>query len=229
MRDAFRVGSPVPERYRIGPLRPYIDRLAARLFELQYAKEPARRKIRVVADLSRWLQRRRLDVGSLDDHLIARFFRGRRGYDPLRCGDVAVVGYLLEILRDLGVLAEQPQAEDGNFQHSTEIAFEQYMKGERGLSRASLLNTLPFVHRFLADCFGTGPVSLADVRPADITQFVLRYAKTMSPSRAKLLVGALRSYFRLLHVRGEVASDLSGAVPTVADWRLSSVPKSIEP
>ena len=140
MKTPFRFGYPTPERYRIGPLGPYIDRLAVRLTELQYARETARHKIRVVADLSRWLQRRRLDVGSLDDHLIARFFRGRRGYDPLRCGDVAAVGYLLEILRDLGVLAEQPQAEDGNFQHSTEIAFEQYMKEERGLSRASLLS-----------------------------------------------------------------------------------------
>src|SRR5438046_397931 len=91
MRDAFRVGSPTPKRYRIGPLGPYIDRLAVRLCELQYAREPARRKIRVVADLSRWLQRRRLDAGSLDDRLIARFFHGRRGYDPLRCGDVAAV------------------------------------------------------------------------------------------------------------------------------------------
>ena len=229
MRVAFRIGSPLPERYRIGPLRPYIDRLAARLSELQYAREPARRKIRVVADLSRWLQRRRLDVGSLDGRLIARFFRGRKGYDPLRCGDVAVVGLLLGLLRDLGVLAGQPHAEDGDLQHPTEIAFEQYLTQERGLSQATLLNTLPFVHRFLVDRFGTGPVSLADVRPADITGFVLRYAKTMSPARAKLLVGALRSYFRFLHLRGEIAADLSGAVPTVADWRLSSVPRSIEP
>lgn len=230
MRDAFRFGFPTPERYKIGPLGPYIDRLAVRLSELQYARETARHKIRVVADLSRWLDHRRLDVGSLDDRLIVRFFRGRRGYDPMRCGDMAAVGSVLQLLRDLGVLPESPQEEGGGSQHSTEIAFEQYLKQERGLSQASLFNTLPFVRRFLVDRFGAaGPISLADVHPPDITQFVLRYAKTMSPGRAKLLVGALRSYFRFLHLRGEIASDFSGAVPTVADWRLSSVPKSIEP
>jgi len=230
MREAFRTGFPLPKRYLIGPLGPYIDRLAVRLSELQYARETARHKIRLVADLSRWLERRRLDVGSLDDRLVARFFRGRRGYDPMRCGDTAVVASVLQILRDLGVLPEPPQPEGGSPQHSSEIAFEQYLKQERGLSRATLFNTLPFVRRFLVDRFGiAGPIELADVRPADITQFVLRYAKTMSPSRAKLLVGALRSYFRFLHLRGEIAADLSGAVPTVADWRLSSVPKSIEP
>ena len=230
MRHAFRIGSPTPERYRIGPLGPYIDPLAVRLSEFQYARETARHKIRVVADLSRWLERRRLDVGSLDDRLIARFFRGRRGYDPMRCGDMAAVGSVFQLLRDLGVLPEPPQEEGGSPQHFTEIAFEQYLKQERGLSQASLFNTLPFVHSFLVDRFGTaGPVSLADVHPADITQFVLRHARTISPSRAKLLVGALGSYFRFLHLRGEIAADLSGAVPTVADWRLSSLPKSIEP
>ena len=33
MRHAFRIGSPTPERYRIGPLGPYIDPLAVRLSE----------------------------------------------------------------------------------------------------------------------------------------------------------------------------------------------------
>jgi len=62
-------------------------------------------------------------------------------------------------------------------------------------------------------------VSLADIRPLDITHFDLRYARTLSPSRAKLLVGALRSYFRFLILRGEIATNLGAAVPTVADWR----------
>ena len=135
MRHAFRIGSPTPERYRIGPLGPYIDPLAVRLSEFQYARETARHKIRVVADLSRWLERRRLDVGSLDDRLIIRFFRGRRGYDPMRCGDMAAVGSVFQLLRDLGVLPEPPQEEGGSPQHFTEIAFEQYLKQERGCPR----------------------------------------------------------------------------------------------
>lgn len=229
MRGFFQ-GVPLRlERYRVGPLRPYIDRLAALLFERQYASKVARHKIRVVADLSRWLERRRLGVDSLDDRVIGRFFHRRRRYDPVRRGDMAAVGSLLELLRDLGVLPKRSRGEDGSPQHPTEISFEQYLRQERRLSPATLLNTLPFVRRFLADRFGTGPVSLADVRPPDITHFVLRYARTLSPSRAKLLVGALRSFFRFLRLRGEIATDLGAAVPAVADWRLSSVPKSIEP
>jgi len=229
MRDAFRVGSPLPKRYLIGPLRPYIDRVAAHLFERQYERETARHKIRVVADLSRWLERRRLGLDSLDERLIARFFGCRRGYDPARAGDAAAVRILVELLRDQHVLPEPQQAGGGSTQHATENSFERYLMQERCLSQATLRNTLPFVRRFLADRFGTGPVSLADIRPLDITHFVLRYARALSPSRAKLLVGALRSYFRFLFLRGEIATNLGAAVPTVADWRLSSLPKSIEP
>src|SRR5437867_13214581 len=88
MRDAFRIGSPTPKRYRIGPLRPYTDRLAVRLSELQYARQTARHNIRLVADLSRCLERRRLDVRRLDDRLLARHLSGPGGHDPSRCGDL---------------------------------------------------------------------------------------------------------------------------------------------
>ena len=227
MRDSFQVGTPTPERYRIGPLGPYVDRLAARLFERQYARETARHKIRVVTDLSRWLERRRLDAGNLDDRLIARFFHGRRGYDPVRCGDTAAVQSLLELLRELGVLPERSGG--GSPPHPIEIRFEQYLRQERRLSPATLHNTLPFVKRFLTERFGQGPVSLEEVRPSDIHHFVLGHAHSQSPGRATLMVGALRSFFRFLYLRGESVTDLAGTVPTVAAWRLSSVPKSIEP
>jgi site-specific recombinase XerD len=92
-----------------------------------------------------------------------------------------------------------------------------------------LLNTLPYVRQLLAHRFGEGPVALDALQPSDVTGFVLCTVRTMSPSRAKLLVGALRSFFRFLLLRGEIATDLTGAVPSVADWRLSSVPKGIDP
>ena len=47
----------------------------------------------------------------------------------------------------------------------------------------------------------------------------------MTPKRAQLMVSALRSFFRFLLQRGEIATDLAACVPAVADWRLSTVPK----
>ena len=39
------------------------------------------------------------------------------------------------------------------------------------------------------------------------------------------MVGALRSFFRFLRWRGDIAIDLASSVPKVADWRLSALPK----
>jgi site-specific recombinase XerD len=44
---------------------------------------------------------------------------------------------------------------------------------------------------------------------------------------AKLLGPALRALLRWLHQRGDTATCLAGCVPPVADWRLSSLPKSL--
>ena len=62
-----------------------------------------------------------------------------------------------------------------------------------------------------------------------MTRFVLEYIPTLSPKRAQLSVSALRSFFRFLYQRGELATDLAGAIPAVANWRLSQLPKSLEP
>jgi site-specific recombinase XerD len=40
---------------------------------------------------------------------------------------------------------------------------------------------------------------------------------------------AFRSFFRFLFQSGELQADLSAAVPTVADWRLSTIPKYLLP
>ena len=48
-------------------------------------------------------------------------------------------------------------------------------------------------------------------------------------ARTKLVATALRSFLRHLHQRGDLAADLSSAVLPVMHWRLSGLPKAIEP
>ncbi len=47
----------------------------------------------------------------------------------------------------------------------------------------------------------------------------------MSVRRAQLVTTAFRSFFRFLFQKGELQTNLAASVPTVADWRLSTVPK----
>src|SRR2546430_13704920 len=53
-----------------------------------------------------------------------------------------------------------------------------------------------------------------------------------SPGRnswwAKAMVTSLRAFLRFAHATGRTAVPLAGAVPAVASWRLSALPRGVE-
>jgi site-specific recombinase XerD len=83
------------------------------------------------------------------------------------------------------------------------------------------------VQEFLRGCFGRGPLRLRALGERDITRFVLRTAKRLSPRTHQTHMSILRSFFRFLLEQGEIEVDLSGVVPSAATWRLAGVPKFI--
>ena len=73
------------------------------------------------------------------------------------------------------------------------------------------------------------PLCLKALKASDISDFVLRYSPSMAVRRAQLMTTAFRSFFRFLFLKGELQADLAASVPTVANWRLSTVPKFLTP
>src|SRR5438093_1498069 len=63
--------------------------------------------------------------------------------------------------------------------------------------------------------------------PAMFVRFVQSQAPRLHPKRAKLLTTALRSFLQYVRYRGEVTLDLAGAVPVVANWSMTSLPRAI--
>ncbi len=221
MRDDLSETSFGP-RWHSGPLALYVDAFSRRISELGYARSTRQEKLRVVADFGRWLARRRLVVADVDEHVVVEY-RGR----SCRRGDSTTFVDLLESLRSAGVVPRPAPATVECPRERVVLEFGRYLVEERALSQASLNNSLPFVRGFLAQRFGAGPVVLGDLRAPDVTQFLLRKVHSVGPGRAKLMVGALRSFFRFLRWRGDITIDLASTVPRVADWRLSSLPKSL--
>ncbi len=107
--------------------------------------------------------------------------------------------------------------------------YQEHLRSERGLVTSTAIGYKTFIHKFLVERFGQGPLLLGELRSSDISAFVLRHAPTMSPRRAQLMTTAFRSFFRFLFWNGELETDLAACVPTVADWRLSTVPKYLTP
>ena len=213
----------------LGPLGYHLPAFASLLYAQGYTPASLRGKIQIFRNFSRWLGKQQMKVCELDERAIGLFFEEypRSGY--VRRGDLSTLRSLLEWLRDVeGTRALSAEVNDNEF-HSIECDFRRYLEEERGLSQATLRNYLPVVRSFLTERFGSDAIVLSEIGVSDVTRFVLRNARTMSCRRAQLITSALRGFFRFLLFRGDIASDLAASVPTVADWRLSELPKSLDP
>ena len=228
MVEHFFIRSRTIRRFHDGPLGECIDRFAERLWERGYARVTARSKLWLVGDLSWWLQRQGVAVDALDEDTVERFLHDAKqlGFSHLADGR-ATLRQLLTLLRETGTIPAPPPQIDDTPLHLIEREFKQYLTQERRLSESTLKNIIPSVRRFLTERFGTEPPSLGELTASDVSRFLLRHVQILSPARAQIMVYALRSFFRFLRLRGDTATDLSISVPKVADWRLSTLPKSL--
>src|SRR5206468_233596 len=96
------------------------------------------------------------------------------------------------------------------------------------LSVVSAQRNASIVRDFLSARFANGRIDLVELTASDLTAFILRESRRYSIGTTKYVVTALRSFLRYLHLKGEIAQDLSGAVPAIAGWRLSGLPKGLE-
>ena len=208
-----------------GPLFPYINQYRTEVKEQGYAVGSICEQICVLKLFDRWLKRRGLEVRDLNEAVAHDFFgRLKRGY-PKNAAR-STLQRLLAMLRRIGVTPVVAPAQPSPSQHLTGD-YERFLLEERNLSRQSVRPLGRFADRFLSEIFGAGELNLAKLRAPDVTGFVQRSAHDHGSPYAKRLVRALRSFLRYLHYKGLVDTDLSIAVPKVARWALSTLPKHL--
>jgi site-specific recombinase XerD len=212
-----------------GPLASHIERFAAQLSRNGYAQNTVRAKCDVLADLSRWLERRRLSLAALDEGRLRHFQATRRRRGKARRGDPATGEQLLGYLRDRGDIAAAAQRIDWTPAACLTREYEEFLLRERGLSRSTVITYLPVVRCFLDERFGRKALRLVQLRPQDLHGFILREVQRVGRSHGKRTITALRSFLRFLLQRGAIRVDLACTLPGVASWRLSHLPKSLPP
>jgi len=216
-------------RLHAGPLGTHIDTYASRLLEQGFSSGRARDKIRLIADLSGWLQRRRLGAQDIDPKTLNRYLKDRKSYIHPGRGASSTLQELLHMLWSKKIAIHERSSEATDPCKRAERDFERYLSQERGLSFATLANYLPFVHQLLGERFGNGPIDFAKLRATDITGFVQHHARDHSRGRSGAMVAALRAFLRHLRHQGEITTDLAACVPTVANWSHAALPKFLKP
>jgi integrase/recombinase XerD len=220
-------GATVPaEVSSVAGLTRYLNGFESRLVEQGYVPASVRHKIDLATAFVAWIQRLDVSLDMLSDECADRFLRNycRTG---ARRGDAWTVLQFLGYLRTLGCIPLAVTTVESTAVDRLVLEFGDFLRRERGLSSATLSNYLPIVRAFLDSQFHGKSVCFDKLRPADVHRFVVRQAQTISLSRAKTAITALRSFLRFLQQRGLLRTDLSAAVPGVAGWRLTHLPKAL--
>ena len=212
-----------------GPLGFHIDAYEALLREHGYSRASTYVHLHIVADLSRWLKRRKLDVDDVDERMMGHYLQSRRHFVDGYRGASSIPAKFFGMLRDRGIINHKsmPVAVD-----ACEVAianFKQYLSQERGLSVSIQCNYTRFAHQFLRERFGRGAVQFSTLSATDVTEFVRRHAHKGSARSAQRIVGSLRAFLRYLRYQGEITTDLAACVPRVANWSYSTLPRFLQP
>jgi site-specific recombinase XerD len=103
--------------------------------------------------------------------------------------------------------------------------FGTWLDRERGLSAMTVRCYSKQAKYFLAAVGGPGAVSGLDA--GTVTAFMVDHSKDRNSWSAKAMVTSLRAFLRFAHATGRTPVLLAGAVPAVASWRLSALPRGL--
>jgi site-specific recombinase XerD len=214
-----------------GPIAPYLSSFAQYLREQGYEHHYLRRQVMLAACFSHWIKQTRggscCDIRHED---AARYLKTRHENRQPTEGDPTALDHLIAFLRTQGVIPKR--------ERSTALlvpaercvqSYARYLRQDRALAEATIINYVPFIREFLKDRFGHETVKLSCLRAEDIIRFVRHRARHLHVKRAKLMTTALRSFFQYARMKGEVTLDLVAAVPIVASWSMTSIPRAIAP
>jgi len=176
--------------------------------------------------LSCWMEQRDVASGGFTTEMAEEFVAGSGDMRTARRG----LGALLRLLRSQGVIPPDRDSAGDSAAGMLLAQYRDYLSGERGLAAESVRCYLVQGRKLIDELGEPLGESLRQLDAAAVTSFVMRQSRQAASTwSAKTLVTATRSLLRFLHVKGLITAPLAGAVPAVAGWRLSALPRGLEP
>ena len=178
-----------------------------------------------------WAKRRGAKMTDLSEQWINRFERHlrnchcRMGHwsDDHRWRVVTVCGarYFLRHLERTGLVVSAPTPREPVLL----TAFKQWMRQQRGTCDFTLYG-YSFPIRALLRDLGEDPVKF-DAQ--NLREFVLKESQHCGWTVVQRCTTALRAFLRFLIAEGQCPADLEAAIPKIAHWRLSRLPRYFQP
>jgi site-specific recombinase XerD len=200
---------------------------ATTLAEAGYASLSAANLVGVMRHFSAWLAARGLETSDLRSAVVEEYLGYRRSTGYTAWLSMRGLAPLMNYLGGLGLVpASAPRGPSGPVDEVLE-RYLRYLVEERALMPATVRYYLADARQFLMVWVDDHGSRLGRLDAAGVSRFVVEECARRSVGAAKILVTVLRSLLRFLLLDGAVAADLSGAVPAVAGWRGSHLPKAV--
>jgi len=214
-------------------LAPFFDLFKHYLVEGQYSSHTVATYIACLAHFAHWLTFSLRDIKQLNETVVLEFLddhlpqckcawpvhRNRR---DLR----AALGHLLIVLRANSIISDCTQEAT-----SVDIElhrFDEYMNHVSGLLSSTRRNYLHIVRGLLIQLFPDYQIDISSITPDNIRQFIAdQNKKNRTPSSLKVVIVALRGYFRFRAVYGDQVNHLIGVACSPVNWQLASLPKAL--
>jgi site-specific recombinase XerD len=207
-----------------GPLAPYAGGFAQDLAVKGYAESTVAEHVRLIAQLSWWMADQSLETSDLTPARVEQFVQvrpDRLAHRPLEP--------LLDYLRRAGLVPPPgPPQPTVSIMDGLLGRYRRYLLDERGLVETTVQDYGRRARVFLSQRTSGSELAFEGLTAAEIRQFVLGECERRSVGSAKCLTKALRSLLRFAFMEGWTATDLTTAVPAVANWQDSALPRALD-
>jgi len=210
-----------------GPQSSLLERFAEELRRTGYVKMAVQQRIRAAEHLLHWMKREGIPVSDVGESLLERFHQHLEhcrcpGFRPVRSDLFTRDRLFLKYLRSTGSVATPVELNEDS---PLLVTFRQWMREVRGTGDRTLGN-YDLVIRALLARLGDDPRRF---NAQNLRQFVLETGRQPGQNVAKRCTTALRMFLRFLMSEGQCAVGLDAAIPVLAHWRLSSLPRYLLP
>jgi len=216
--------------FNTGELEQYFAEFSAKLVDSGYTPLSIYAYTFAVAHFDEWRQCQGINLETIDEVAIRRFANHRchcsRGHQRGRKSRryIKRVGRFVEYLRIRGVVKQVPT--DRVNQPIRYLGeYRDWLSRHCGLTEQSILRYERNVRRIVSRI--GGDASRYDA--TGIRRVVTTEARRRSIGTARSFTNSARSFLRFLATRGYCRPGLDQAVPTIPQWRLSSMPRYLSP
>ena len=216
-------------RMDAGDLASLVEEFTRQLSDAGHTELTVRGYDGAARHLAHWLAQAKVAVRDIDETIVGRFARHR-----CRCPGVSHARHItdkymrrvrrfVEFLGERGLVRHRATSAISVLDRRV-VEFQDWLRQHRGISERTIDRHGRMVMRLLP---ALGP------RPRSwnahlVREVILAETKQASRAHVKTMAMALRGYVRFLSAHGLCRAGLEHAVPTIPQWRLSTLPRYID-